>query len=280
MEDKKYYWIKLKTDFFSNNKPIEFLLSQKNGCEYVVLYQMLCLMAANSNGTLVTKIGEMIIPYDIDKIVRDTKFFDFDTVTIGLELFKKLGLIYEQDNEILKISDFEEMVGCETSYARKMRNYRDKKKKLDYNVADNVTNNVEYNVRQENKSIEYRDKSIDNINNNIYIYTTTNNNIYNNIESNFGRTLSSFEVETINSWLQSFDENIVNHAVRIAVLNNIKTFNYVNGILKNWKAAGYKTLQEIKDAEDKTINSEEKSKIEIFDYDWLNDEASAKSEVT
>ena len=143
MAEKKYYWIKLKTDFFEQ-ETIDFLLSQKNGCEYIVLYQMLCLNTANGGGELCSKVGEMIIPYNIEKIVRDTKYFDFDTVTIALELFKKLGLVYEQENDILKISDIDEMVGSETKYAEKMRKYREKKKE-GYNVAYNVA----YNVRQE-----------------------------------------------------------------------------------------------------------------------------------
>lgn len=42
---KKYYWIKLKTDFF-NLAEIDFLLGQENGCQYIVLYQMLCLQTA------------------------------------------------------------------------------------------------------------------------------------------------------------------------------------------------------------------------------------------
>ena len=88
-DNKRYYWIKLKTDFF-NQQTIDFLLSQKNGCEYIVLYQMLCLNTANNNGEMWSKIGEMIVPYNVEKIVRDTKYFDFDTVTIALELFKKL----------------------------------------------------------------------------------------------------------------------------------------------------------------------------------------------
>ena len=76
-DNKRYYWIKLKTDFF-NQETIDFLLSQKNGCEYIVLYQMLCLNTANNNGEMCSKIGEMIVPYNVDKIVRDTKYFDFD----------------------------------------------------------------------------------------------------------------------------------------------------------------------------------------------------------
>ena len=70
MNSPKYFWIKLRTDFF-NQDNIDFILSQKNGCEYIVLYQMLCLKAANNGGELSTRVGEMIIPYDVDKIVRE-----------------------------------------------------------------------------------------------------------------------------------------------------------------------------------------------------------------
>ena len=69
MEDKKYYWIKLKTNFF-DLPTIDWIMSQNNGCEYIVLYQMLCLKTANTDGKLVSQIGEMLIPYDIEKIVR------------------------------------------------------------------------------------------------------------------------------------------------------------------------------------------------------------------
>ena len=124
-DNKRYYWIKLKTDFF-NQQTIDFLLSQKNGCEYIVLYQMLCLNTANNNGEMCSKIGEMIVPYNVEKIVRDTKYFDFDTVTIALELFKKLGLVYEENDKILKISNFDEMVGSETSSAKRVREYRER----------------------------------------------------------------------------------------------------------------------------------------------------------
>lgn len=129
-DNKRYYWIKLKTDFF-NQQTIDFLLSQKNGCEYIVLYQMLCLNTANNNGEMCSKIGEMIVPYNVEKIVRDTKYFDFDTVTIALELFKKLGLVYEENDKILKISNFDEMVGSEVSSAKRVREYRERKALLE-----------------------------------------------------------------------------------------------------------------------------------------------------
>lgn len=128
-ENKRFYWIKLKTDFF-NQDTIDFLLSQENGCEYIVLYQMLCLNTANNDGRLSSNIGEMIVPYDVKKIVRDTKYFTFDTVTIALGLFKQLGLIYEEEDKVLRINNFDEMVGSETSKAAIMRRKRAREKEL------------------------------------------------------------------------------------------------------------------------------------------------------
>jgi len=85
-DNKRFYWIKLKTDFFNIDK-IDYIISRPNGCQYIVLYQMLCLMTANNNGKLCSTMGEIIVPYDIDKIVRETKYFDFDTVAMALNLF-------------------------------------------------------------------------------------------------------------------------------------------------------------------------------------------------
>ncbi len=163
MTEKKFYWIKLKTDCMADDTPLDALLSMPNGCEYVCLYIKLCLMTANKNGKLYSQFGEVLIPYDVDKIAKDTKHFSVDTVRVAMELYKRMGLIYVENDGILAITGADEMVGQETSYATKMRKYRDKKaleekNNVGYNVADNVT----YNVRQEirDKSIEIRDKDI------------------------------------------------------------------------------------------------------------------------
>lgn len=158
-EQKRYYWIKLKTDFF-NQETIDFLLSQENGCQYIVLYQMLCLNTANNNGEMATRVGEIIVPYDVNKIVRDTKYFTFDTVAVALELFKKLGLIYLEEGEILKIAHLEEMVGSESASRSAIKKREQRlKKKIEDNKRDKVGTNCPIEYRD--KSIEYRDKSID-----------------------------------------------------------------------------------------------------------------------
>lgn len=142
MTNKKYYWIKLKTDFFDQDT-IDFLMGQENGAEYVVIYQILLLKTAQQGGYLGTKMAEVMVPYDIKKIVRDTKYFDYDTVTIALELFKKLGLVYEESNHILKLSGAEQFVGSESKWAEKKRIYRDSQRTIQGQIEDNVRQEID-----------------------------------------------------------------------------------------------------------------------------------------
>ena len=190
--EKKFYWIKLRTDFFSREE-IDFMLSQQNGCEYVVLYQMLCLNTANNGGRLETRLNEVIIPYDIQKIVRDCKYFDYDTVAMALELYKRLGLIYEDNDNVLKLADFTQIVGSEsaTKEAIRKRNYR-AKIKAD-NERDKVGTNCPIEIRD--KRLDIRDEILDNnINNNINI---------NNIKEK-NKKEKFFENEEVNSVFYEF----------------------------------------------------------------------------
>ena len=93
---KRYFWIKLRESFMTSDT-VDFLMSQKDGANYVVLYQMLCLKTINTGGRLSRTIGEIVIPYDVEKIQRDCKWFSADTVRVALDLYKRLGLIYEDE---------------------------------------------------------------------------------------------------------------------------------------------------------------------------------------
>ena len=112
-DKRRLYWIKLTDRFFSSDT-VDFLMSQQGGANYVVLYQMLCLKTVNNGGILVRTLGEVLIPYDIEKIQRDCKWFTPDTVRVALELYRKLGLIYENQNGYLAISEFDKMIGSQS----------------------------------------------------------------------------------------------------------------------------------------------------------------------
>lgn len=75
-------------------------------------------MTSNTDGVLASKIGNILVPYSVDKIVRDTKFFSADTVRAALELFQNLRLIVSENN-VMKIANYESMIGSETGWAQK-----------------------------------------------------------------------------------------------------------------------------------------------------------------
>lgn len=138
-----------------NSDAVDFLMSQKNGAEYVVLYQMLCLMTVKTNGKLERQLNEVIIPYDAEKIQRDTKYFNIDTVRNALQLYIHLGLIYKDDNGCLSIADYENLVGSESGSAERMRRLRN----LKASQCDELSNANVTKLLQ--KSNELSDTDID-----------------------------------------------------------------------------------------------------------------------
>lgn len=155
----RYYWIKLRTDFFADDSPMDTLLGFPNGSEYVCLYLKLCLMTANKGGRLCNAIGEMLIPYNVEKIAKDMKYFSIDTVRVALELYAKMGLIYEEGDGILVIADSMNMVGSESSKKDAIRQRRHrlmlKEKSRDTDVTESVTI-----CHTDIRDIEIRDKDI------------------------------------------------------------------------------------------------------------------------
>ena len=209
MNEKKYYWIKLKQSLMTSDK-VDYLMSQKDGANYVVLYQCLCLLCANTDGVLGKEIGEVIIPFDVAKIQRDTKWFTQDTIMVALELYKKLGLIYQLDNGLYQIKDYDELIGGETKWADYKR-----KKRIGKFPTD---------VQQE-IDIDNRDKILDKDIDKELDYLKEINNKKTNDDLDLGQSKVSQEEVRNFIW-----EN---------KLNNLKPFHYYNRInvenIENWQ---------------------------------------------
>lgn len=153
-ESKKYWYIQLNVNFFDDER-IDWLCEQNNGYAYVVLYLKLCLKTANNNGILTRQIGDMIIPYNVDKIAEVTHM-NVDVVRVALELYKRIGLVYEADENcnFMRLPEVPGMVGCVTQAALDKRKQRERKQLKEGQCKENVQENVQENVRQ-----ELRDKS-------------------------------------------------------------------------------------------------------------------------
>ena len=85
-----------------------------------------------------------------------------------------------------------------------------------------------------------------------------NTDIYSKFESEFGRSLSPIEYETINRWLENgVSEEIITSALKEAVINGASNLRYIDKIIYEWTKKGVKPKEE--------------AYTFIDDFDWLND---------
>ena len=94
-----------------------------------------------------------------------------------------------------------------------------------------------------------------------------NSEIYTVIENELGRTLSPIEYETISGWLNAnISEELIKEALKEAILNGVNNLKYIDKILYEWTKKGYKKASDVKKKKRK-----EPEEIELFDYDWLDE---------
>lgn len=92
--------------------------------------------------------------------------------------------------------------------------------------------------------------------------------IYDVIEKEFGRCLSPIEYETIKGWLDSnISEDLIKEALKEAILNGVNNLKYIDRILYEWNKKGYKKPSDV--VKKRQVKEE---KIDLFDYDWLDEE--------
>lgn len=242
-ENKRFYWIKLRENFFQQ-ETIDWLMEQENGSAYIVLYLKMCLLTANTSGELIRTIGDMTIPYEPKKISQKTGF-DIDTVNVALSLFKHLGLIEETQEGIPVMPEVKNMVGSESESAARVRKYRKKKKALQSNT--DVTNKaLQSNVEIRDKSIEYRDKSKENREEKVESRkkeTGTSDDglkdAVNAYRKNIYPMPGEMDLEKLKALVDDFGSDTVIKAIDRAVTRNKRSLAYIHGILKSWQAGGY-----------------------------------------
>ena len=251
---KRFYWIKLKDSFMSSDE-IDYLMSQPDGANYVVLYQMLCLKTINTGGCLVSQIGEMLIPYDAEKIQRECKWFSLATVRVALSVYKQIGLIFESPDGILTISNYSDIVGSETDYSAQKRLQREnRRRQIPVKGADNNEDNNVDNVHTEKEIEKDKDKEIEN-------RVRDRDNGSPTVDAGLAEIIRSFEDnlggfppaarEDLLGWREIFTDDLILLAIKKAALAGVRKWSYVNGILKVWKNEGVRTLGDVQSRDER-----------------------------
>ena len=160
---KRYYWLKLKEDFFDED-PMGWLEEQDNGKEYCLFYLKLCLKSLKSDGVLVRKVGDMLIPYDVSKIAEITKT-QVDIANGALNLLKQIGYIKVLDSGGLFLTQKENMTCYETDAAERQRKSRANKRVPEKGVTMSQQSHADVTQESQNghteKENRERDKELD-----------------------------------------------------------------------------------------------------------------------
>lgn len=136
MADKKYYWLKLKRDFFKRHD-IRIIEEMPNGKEYLLFYLKLLVESIDHEGEL--RFSDTI-PYN-EQMLSVITNTNIDVVRSAMKLFVELKMIEVQDDATIFMAEVNKLVGSEWASAERMRNLRRKQQAslCDTNVRESDT---------------------------------------------------------------------------------------------------------------------------------------------
>ena len=124
-DNRKYYYLKLKENFFDSDS-IVLLEDMKDGILYSNILLKLYLKSLKNGGKL--QLDEHI-PYTAQMIATLTRH-QIGTVERALEIFRQLGLVEQLDSGAFYMTDIELMIGQSSTEAERKRAARLENKAL------------------------------------------------------------------------------------------------------------------------------------------------------
>ncbi|HFZ9641792.1 TPA: phage replisome organizer N-terminal domain-containing protein [Streptococcus agalactiae] len=230
-DNKKYYYLKLKENFFESDEVI-ILESMPDGYIYSNILLKLYLRSLKNDGLL---MFNNLIPYNAQMLATITRH-QVGTVEKAIQIFRDLQLIEILDNGAIYMTNIQNFVGKSSTEADRIRKLRAK---------NNSGVQMLYKCTPEIE-IE-KDKKIDiNIDKELELEQDKEDRFVDVVEANLGRGLVKFEFDMINDYLigQNVSKDLFLEAVKVAVANNVRKFNYIARILDNWINDGIKTPEQ------------------------------------
>jgi predicted phage replisome organizer len=116
---KKYYWLKLKRDFFKRHD-IRVVEEMPNGKDYVLFYLKMLVESIDHDGEL--RFNESI-PYN-EQMLSVITNTNIDIVRSAMKLFIELNMIELFDDETIFMSEVQKLIGKEGESAERVRKHR------------------------------------------------------------------------------------------------------------------------------------------------------------
>ena len=166
MAEKRYYYLKLKENFFETDE-LKILESLENGYLYSNILLKLYLRALKNEGKLTFND---YIPYDI-KMLATLTGHNIDIVDKAIKIFQSMHLIEILDNGTIYMADMQKMIGSISDEGLRKAEYREKINKEKENGTKlghcpTIISLSNSNLNLNNNNLNNNNKN--NINNNIY----------------------------------------------------------------------------------------------------------------
>ncbi len=125
----RYYWLKLKKDFFKRHD-IRIIEGMPDGKDIVLFYIKLMLESVDHDGEL--RFSDEI-PYTPEMLSSVTGT-NIEIVSKAMIVLESLNLLIIDENSTIILPKVSNMVGCETEWAKKKREYRESQRQNDDNT--------------------------------------------------------------------------------------------------------------------------------------------------
>lgn len=259
-DNQKYYYMRLKQDFFETEEMI-ILESMQDGYLYSNILLKLYLRSLKRDGKL---MFNDTIPYSAEVLATVTRH-SVGTIEKAMDVFQKLGLVEVMDDGAIYMLQIQNFIGKSSTEAERKKRYRDKIKleKSDNQAvledvgqmstieAGHLSGHSSTRDRDRDRS---RDRDIKELN--LDIKTEAENkklssatadksdfNIFDYYQNRIG-LLDGFQLQQIEAYqaIDGMETELIKIAIDKAADNSKRSFGYVNSILKSWAQNGIKTV--------------------------------------
>ena len=164
-EAKKFYWLKLKRDFFKRHD-IRIIEEMPNGKDYVLFYLKLLLESIDHEGSL--RFSDTI-PYN-EQMLSVVTNTNVDIVRAAMKLFTELKLMEVLDDATIYMAEVNNMIGSESWSAERVRRFRQRQQALLCNgdvtscneeIEEEIKKDLDTDIENERKSENAFDHSFD-----------------------------------------------------------------------------------------------------------------------
>ena len=129
-ENRRYYWLQLKDDFF-NSKEMKLMRKLPGGEEITIIYLKMMLASLAEQGKLYFEGLAEDLAEELSLIIDE----DPEAIRLTLMFLTKKKLLTTSDNYQFNLEQVPEMVGSETASTRRSRKHRETQKALQCNTT-------------------------------------------------------------------------------------------------------------------------------------------------